>query len=361
MDRKTGELRFEAASGLAKDELRKLTVPIDSSIAGWIFRKGTPLLIRDVKNDERWNPNVDDSIDFETESILGVPLKVKNQTIGVMELINKINGEFTQDDIQIASHLAAQAAIAIENARLLEQLRGAYDELAELDRLKSDFVAIASHELRTPLSIILGYATFLRDDAKDETASSQIDIVLQSALRLRSIIDDMVNLRHVETGELQLESSTFSLKELIDEVTHEFGVLAEAKRQSLSVSFHSEDELMMDADRQKIYMVIANIISNAIKFTPENGKILVEAYRKGNEVWMHFIDSGVGIPKRDWDRIFNRFFQVEPSLTRRYEGMGLGLSIAKEMLDLHKGRIWVESVEGKGSRFTVVVPFSPFT
>lgn len=361
LDKKTGELRFEAATGLNKDELRKLSVPLDSSIAGWIFRKKKALLIRDVRGDERWNRHVDERIDFETRSILGVPLTVKNEVIGVMELINKQDeDEFSQDDIQIATHLASQAAIAIENARLVEKLQGAYDELSELDSLKSNFVAIASHELRTPLSIILGYATFLRDDAESETASEQIEIVLQSAMRLRGIIDDMVNLRHVETGEVQLEREVFSMRELIEEVVEEFGGVAKAKRQLLKASFKTDEPLSIDADRQKIYMVIANLVSNAIKFTPKEGRILINAYLKGDEIWVNVIDTGLGIPKRDWERIFVRFYQVEPSLTRRYEGMGLGLSIAKEMVELHGGRIWVESVEEKGSRFTVVLPVSPF-
>ena len=168
------------------------------------------MLIRDVKSDPRWNAGIDEAIDFDTRSILGVPLRVKDETIGVLELLNKLGDEgFSQDDIQIASTLAAQAAIAIENARLLAELQRAYNDLAELDELKSNFVSIASHELRTPLAVILGYASFLREEVSG-AAGEQVDIVLQSALRLRALIDDMVNLRHVDTGEVQLERDIFS-------------------------------------------------------------------------------------------------------------------------------------------------------
>lgn len=360
LDKRTGELHFAHSVGEGAEELRNVTVPLDRSIAGWIVRKGKPLLIRDAKTDPRWHSQVDRTIDFDTRSILGVPMKVKDQIIGVMELLNKLDDRgFSQDDIQIATTLSAQAAIAIENARLLDELQRAYDELAELDRLKSDFVSVASHELRTPLAVILGYASFLREEVSGE-AGEQLSAVLQSALRLRSIIDDMVNLRHVETGEVELERDIFSMKELIQEVTGEFDQLATAKQHVLGLDL-PDDPLKIDGDRQKIYLVLANLLSNAVKFTPPKGRVQVSAQRKGEEMWVSVMDTGVGIPERDYERIFNRFYQVEPTLTRRYEGMGLGLSIAKSMVELHEGRMWVESIVGKGSRFIVVLPVSPFT
>jgi signal transduction histidine kinase len=359
LDKQTGELRFAHMIGEAAADLRNLTVSLDHSIAGWIVSKGKPLLIRDVKSDPRWNADIDEAIDFDTRSILGVPLRVKDETIGVLELLNKLSDEgFSQDDIQIASTLAAQAAIAIENARLLAELQRAYDGLAELDELKSNFVSIASHELRTPLAVILGYASFLREEVSG-AAGEQVDIVLQSALRLRALIDDMVNLRHVDTGEVQLERDVFSMTELVKEVADEFGQVAKAKQQTLRLDI-PDDPLRIDADRQKIYLVLANLLSNAIKFTSSQGRVQVSAWKKGDEIWMAVMDTGIGIPERDYSRVFDRFYQVEPSLTRHYEGMGLGLSIAKSMVELHKGRIWVESVVGKGSRFTVALPVSPF-
>jgi signal transduction histidine kinase len=359
LDKRTGELHFSHSIGEGSEGLRDVTVPLDDSIAGWIVRKRKPLLIRDAKTDPRWHSQVDKTIEFDTRSILGVPLKVKDEIIGVLELLNKVGDQgFSQDDIQIATTLAAQAAIAIENARLLDELQRAYDDLAELDQLKSDFVSVASHELRTPLAVILGYASFLRDEVSGE-AGEQLEIVLQSAMRLRSIIDDMVNLRHVDTGESQLEREVFSMTELISEVSNEFVQLARAKELVLRIDL-PDNPLKIDADRQKIYLVLANLLSNAIKFTPDRGRVQVSAERKGEELWIAVMDTGVGLSERDHNRIFDRFYQVETSLTRRYEGMGLGLSIAKDMVELHNGRVWVESVAGKGSRFTVVLPVSPF-
>lgn len=357
MDKNTGELRFEAVSGPTREEVKRVTVPLEGSIAGWIVREGKPLLISDVQQDPRFYTQVDKTTDFETRSILGVPLQVKGKVIGVLEAINKTgDGIFTQDDIHTLSTLAAHAAIAIENARLVTEIQRAYEELSELDQLKSEFVAVASHELQTPLTVILGYASFLKKEATG-VASEQADAVLQSALRLRSLIDDMVNLRHIKTGKAELELESLSLNELVTAITAEFASLAEAKKQNVSVQLASQPP-MVEADRQKLRLVLANLLSNAIKFTPEGGRIQVAVETKGNEVWISVRDTGIGIPSREQERIFNDFYQVEPSLTRRFEGMGLGLSIAKGMVELHGGRIWVESVEGMGSSFTFALPLS---
>ena len=360
LDKNTGELRFAEATGGVSEALRKVTVPLNNSIGGWVIRKDRPLLIRDAKSDPRWHQGVDQTIEFETRSILGVPLKVRDKAIGVLELVNKKGDDsFSEDDIQIATTLGAQAAIAIENARLVDELQEAYRDLSQVDQIKNDFVSVASHELRTPLAVILGYATFLRDNVTGQ-ASEQLEIVLSSAIRLRALIDDMVNLRHIQTNDLQLQRAIFSLRQLVFDVIKEFSELVAGKQQALTTKFSPPDvPLNIDADRQKIYLVLANLLSNAIKFTPAKGRIHINVELKGHKYWVSVIDTGVGIPESDYDRIFDQFYQVEPSLTRKYQGMGLGLSIAKGMVEVHQGRIWVESVVNKGSKFTVVLPTAP--
>jgi signal transduction histidine kinase len=360
IDKNTKELRFAEMSGGVTDELRRLSVPLENSIAGWVVSKERPLLIRDAKNDSRWHRGVDESTAFETKSILGIPLKVRDKVIGVLEVINKRDeAGFNQDDIQIATTLGAHAAIALENARLLDELQQAYGDLSEIDRIKGDFVSIASHELRTPLAVILGYASFLRDDVTGQ-ASEQLEIVLNSAIHLRSLIDDMVNLRHIQTGELQVERTIFSLRQLVAEVVKEFSELVEGKQQIMTTRFVPNDTpLNIDADQQKLYLILANLISNAIKFSNEGGRIHINVELKGYEYWINIIDTGIGIAKDEYNRIFDQFYQSEPSLTRKYQGMGVGLSITKGMVEVHHGRIWVESVVGKGSNFTVVLPSAP--
>jgi signal transduction histidine kinase len=357
LDKNTGELYFETAVGGRQDELKRVTVPLESSIAGWIFTHNEPLISRNPQDDPRHYGVVDKKTDFLTRSLMGAPLNFRGQTIGVIEVINRtVEDDFADQDLRTLTTLAAQAAIAIQNARLLSELQRAYDDLAELDQLKSDFVAIASHELRTPLNVILGYATFLKDDLHGD-ASEQLDIVLQSAMRLRALIDDMANLRHLDTGEAraQLDVEAFPLHPLIADVMQEFSAMAEAKRLNVSMR-RPVPPVEIVADRQKVYLVLANLLSNAVKFTDAGGRVQIAVEMRDPEVWVSVRDTGIGIPANKLDKIFDRFYQVESSLSRHYEGMGLGLCIAKGMVELHGGRLWVESVEGRGSSFTFALP-----
>jgi len=356
LDKETGELRFRAATGQKRQELKPVSVPLDNSIAGYIVRTGMPLLIPDVNEDPRFGGQVDEAVDFVTRSILGVPLMVKERIIGVLEVVNKKgHTPFDEDDAYILTTVAAQAAIALENSRLITELQEAYEELNQLDQLKSEFIAIASHELRTPLSVILGYVTFLQRDATGELRD-QLDVVVRSALRLRSLIDDMINLRHVEAGEAELDLERCNVVELVLSTCEEFRELSQAKGQQFTI-ISPDDPIPARLDRDKIRLALGNLISNAIKFSPEEGQIAVEVVRASvSSAAITVRDTGIGISDRDQKRIFDRFYQAEHAYTRRYEGMGLGLSIAKSLVDIHGGVLEVKSELGKGSAFTIKLP-----
>jgi len=357
LDKNTGELYFETVTGPKKDEIKRVTVPLEGSIGGWIFTHNEPLIIRNPQTDPRHFRGTDIKTGFLTRSLMGAPLNFREETIGVIEVINRsVEEEFSHQDLETLTALAAQAAIAIQNARLLSKLQQAYDDLAELDQVKSEFVAIASHELRTPLNVILGYATFLKEDLRGN-AGDQLEIVLRSAMRLRSLIDDMVNLRHLDTGEArtQLEVERFTVSQLIADAIQEFDAMAGAKRLNLDVQV-PVPPVEIEADRGKIYLVLVNLLSNAIKFTDAGGRVQIAVQVRASEVWVSVRDTGIGIPADKLEKIFDRFYQVEGSLARHYEGMGLGLPIAKGMVELHGGRIWAESVEGMGTSFTFALP-----
>jgi signal transduction histidine kinase len=301
---------------------------------------------------------VDRDIQFDTQSILAVPMMFKHQVIGVLEAVNKFDNQgFDQHDLQILSTLAAQAAIAIENARLVSELQDANTRLAELDRLKSNFIAIASHELRTPLTLILGYASFLRQEA-DEAASKKLDMVLQGATQLQRLIEDMVNLNHLETGNVELDWSEFDLQTLIQEAIERQKQFALGRSLKIDMSMPPAP-LGVRADREKIAIVLNNLLNNAIKFTPPGGRIQVTARPQTGAVAVSVIDTGIGIPTEELQHIFERFHQVASHLTRREGGMGLGLPIAQGIIELHGGRIWAESVPGEGSCFTFTLPALP--
>lgn len=355
IDEDTGELRFAAIVGQQSADIKPVSVPFEGSLTGTVARENKPLLIRNTKDDPRWNQNVDLVSGFVTRSMISVPLELHGEVIGVVNAVNKLHGaEPSWGDVEILSQLATQAAIAINNARLLAKLQDAYDELNELDRRKSDFIAIAAHELRTPLALILGYASFLREDASGK-AKEQMEVVLQSALRLRSLIDDMVNLREVDSGQAVLELECFSLQDLVRASIKEIEYIAEAKEQALSLSM-PETPILVEADRNKMTLTLVNLLSNAVKFTDSGKRFGVQVQANDHSAWVTVWDTGAGIPADQLDRIFDRFYQVEGSLLRRYEGMGLGLSIVKEMIELHHGEVTVQSQLGQGTAFTVTIP-----
>ena len=349
-------LRFEAIPPGQNPALKKITVPVDSSVAGWVFSKASPLIINDARADPRIYREVDRQIHFQTRSILGVPLVVKQEPIGVLEAVNKVGAQdYTEADQTALETLAAQAAIAIENARLLAKLQEANQELMRLDRMKSDFIAIASHELRTPLGLILGHATFLTE-LVDEQHQDQIEVIVRSAERLKTIVEDLARISHQEEGQSRVRHHPFSMSLLVQSLVDSSRELAREKKIEFDCDTPSGDPLTVDGDRDKIEIALTNLIRNALIFTDEGGQVGVKAEGSEDYVKVFVVDSGIGIPASSIDRVFQRFYQVESHLTRKHGGMGLGLSIAKAMVEMHHGQIWCESKEGVGSLFCVMLP-----
>ncbi len=357
-DDTSGELRFAAASGDQREGLQRVSVPLNSSVAGWIFTHRRPMLIQDATNDPRVYRHVDRALNFQTRSILGVPLLIKQQAIGVIEAVNKLGrGDYTEDDLSILETLAAQAAVAIENARLMSKLQDANSELVQLDRMKSDFIAIASHELRTPLGLILGHATFLKELIPADH-QEQMEVIIRSAMRLKSIIEDMSAIAHKEQGQARVRRKRFSMSDLVQNMVQRFQALAKEKQIELDYDVPPDDPLTVEADHDKIDIALTNLVRNAITFTDAGGQVGIKAEGSEGYVKVFVVDTGIGIPDDEVDRVFERFYQVESHLTRRHGGMGLGLSIAKAMIEMHNGQIWCESKEGVGSLFCFMLPIS---
>lgn len=357
LDPKTQQLHFKASSNKVPPEMSNMAVSLDDSIAGAILTENKPMYIKDVSQDPRWNQNVDDAIAFRTRSILGVPMhNVAQKPVGVLEALNKVGGgDFTVQDFETLSILADIAGVAVEQARLFNELEQANSELNELDQLKTDFIAIASHELRTPLSVILGYVSFLRDESGPEM-TEQFDNVLQAAVHLRTLIQDMLNLRYVDAGTAQLARQQVDLAGMLRDMHLENDETAVAKKQTIHVTLPEPNvELPVLIDKDMMEVIIGNLLNNAVKFTPNGGEIEVNVQRKGREAWFRIKDSGIGVPEDQLERIFKRFYQVESPLRRQHEGMGLGLSIAKELVELHGGRIWAESSNQHGSEFIIAL------
>lgn len=358
LDPRTRQLKFTASSNPIPEEMLNTPLSLDNSIAGAIFKANRPMYIQDVAKDPRWNQDIDDSIAFKTKAILGVPMRNGNkEPVGVLEAINK-QGEpdFTRDDFETLVVMADIAGIAVEKARLIGELEQANADLESLDELKTDFIAIASHELRTPLSVILGYVSFLREEA-DESTAAQMDSVLEAAVHLRTLIQDMMNLSYVDAGQTALQSEHVDFAAFIQELNLAEDETAVAKQLRVTTIMPSQPT-PVSIDRGMMEVVIGNLMDNAVKFTPQGQRLDIIVQKQGQEVWFRMKDSGGGIPETQLDRIFRRFYQIESPLRRSHEGMGLGLSIAKELVELNNGRIWAESVEGIGSEFFMALPLT---
>jgi signal transduction histidine kinase len=282
-------------------------------------------------------------------------MSIQDRVTGVLEALNKCDdGIYTDEDIELLSIIASQAAVAIHNAQLLQALQEANEQLSNVDKLKSDFMAVASHELRTPLGIILGYATFLKDEAEG-AMSDHIDSVLNAAVRLQTLVEDMTNMNMLYTGEADIHLEPAVIQQIVHKAYKGIASTAEAKNDRLTIDLPRQP-IMVNAD-PKLELVFSNILNNAVRFTPEAGDIKVSVIDQGDEVLVEVKDNGVGIPQDKLIRIFDQFYQVEDHLTRHFGGLGLGLAIARALTELHGGRIWAESDgPGEGATFKIVLP-----
>lgn len=354
-DEKRGELHFTSATGTDPNQLAQIPVPLEGSIAGTVFLENRPLVINDVSKDPRHFGQVGEQIQFLPRMLLAVPMRIHNQVTGVLEALNKRQGQFSEGDVHLLTVIASQAAVAINNARLVQALQKAYDELSRVDKLKSDFMSIASHELRTPLGVILGYATFLKEDAAGEL-SEHANMVLTSALRLRALVEDMTNMNLLQVGEAKLDLRAIPIQQPLNAAYAEITPTAEIKGQHLSLKMPKEPLFVM-GDAEKLELVFANLLNNAIRFTPDNGEIAIQVRATAKEIWIDVKDTGIGIPTDELENVFKEFYQVEDHMRRRHGGLGLGLAIARGLVQVHNGRIWAESHgENQGTTMKVVLP-----
>ena len=352
------QLRFLALPWFHQDLLKQVKVPVLTSVAGWVLDNGQAAVVPDVNAEPLHFKGADQATNFVTRSLMAVPITFQNEKLGVLEVVNKPGeAHYTEEDLSILETLASQAAIAIQNAHLMEKVKKSQDQVGQLDRMKSDFIGIASHELRTPLGLILGHSTFLREVIQPEYRA-QLDIIIRNSMRLKEIIDSIGNMDTAQSGMAKLRARSISIKNVVEEVKGSFMQEAVSK----SITLHADaghGDLLVEGDASKISIALSNVVKNALDFTNPGGHVFIVAEQIPGYVKVSVIDDGIGIPVKDLSHIFERFYQVESHLTRKHGGMGLGLSVAKVMTELHGGRIWAESVEGKGSNFTILLPVNP--
>lgn len=339
-DESKQQLYFQAASNLESPLMQGLLVPVDASLAGWILTQRQPTIIRDTQSDPRHFGNIARSTGIETTSLLGIPLITKDKVIGVLEAINKLTGQFNEEDQNILVALGSQAAVAIENARLFQQ---------------SDLISELVHELRTPLaSLNTASYLLLRPETSDEQRKNLVETIQDETSRLSEMTTSFLDLARLESGRTQFRVEQVNIKDLLEESATLMLGKADEKDQELNLEM--ADEIPpVSGDRDKLKQVVHNLLSNAIKYTPAGGKIILSAENTQDEVIIRVSDTGVGIPSENISRIFEKFFRV-PGSEQTVKGTGLGLSICKRIVRAHKGQIDVVSEVNVGTTVTVHLP-----
>lgn len=350
IDPKTGELRFEASSqaGMTAGAMEAIVVPIDGSLAGWVVRHGEPSLVEDARSDPRFFRGVDETIDFETRNLLGVPMIAHNRVIGVVQAVNKRPGaQWTEDDINTLTTLAAQAAVAIENARLFQQ---------------SDLIEEMVHELRAPLMGLRASTSLLaRPDLPENRRRDIIQTIQSEADRLTRMTTEFLDLARLESGRARLETSQFDCTQLIEETVEI--VRQQAAERFIDIHIQAEP-ITLQADRGKVKRVILNLLTNAIKYNRDHGEIfvraraLVQADQPPRMARLEVQDTGRGMSEESQQHMFEKFYRAS-DVASSTQGTGLGLVIAKRIIEAHGGEIGFQSALGVGTTFYFTLPMLP--
>jgi signal transduction histidine kinase len=294
-------------------------------------------------------------------SVLTVPMGGGDVVRGIV-VVRRRPGEFDERIVNLMTALANQSKVAIANAHLFREIEEKSHLLEVANQHKSEFLASMSHELRTQLNAIIGFSEVLLQRMFGELNVKQdeyLQDVLSSGRHLLSLINDILDLSKVEAGRMDLELARFYLPQAIQDTLTL--VRERAARHGIDLSFEMDDRLgEFVADERKIKQVMLNLLSNAVKFTPEGGRIEVRAVPTDGGVEISVADTGIGIAPENQELIFEEFRQVGGDYAHKREGTGLGLTLARKLVELHGGRLWVKSQVGQGSTFTFSVPERPW-
>lgn len=325
------------------------------SLIGYVTGTGQPRIVHDVREDPL---HFENDLLPDTRSELAIPIKVGEQVIGALDVQSTEPAALGREDVTVLSTLTDQLATAIENARLYQEQLETAEKLREVDRLKSQFMANMSHELRTPLNSIIGFSRVILkgiDGPLTDLQEQDLTAIYNSGTHLLELINNILDLSKIEAGKMELAFEEIDLSDIIEGVISTAVALIKDKPKVKLRHSIAPDLPLIIADATRIRQVLLNLISNAIKFTKE-GYIKLNATHDARFVTIKVTDSGAGIPADKFDVLFQEFEQVDGSSTRTVGGTGLGLPITRHFVELHDGRIWVESEIGVGSTFAVQLP-----
>jgi signal transduction histidine kinase len=326
------------------------------SAIGRVLLERAPIHIVDVDTDPEYRM-VEMRKAGEYHSVLGVPLLREGTLIGVLVLARCSVRPFTDKQIELVTTFADQAVIAIENVRLFDEIQDKSRQLEEASQHKSQFLANMSHELRTPLNAILGYTELMADGAYGEPSEKMLGILKRleaNGKHLLGLINDVLDLSKIEAGQLELELSDYCIQDIAQTVRSTLEPLAADKKLAFKVEVAPQLPSGR-GDGRRLTQVLINLVGNAIKFT-DAGEVAIKAVANNGSFHVSVRDTGPGISSADQARLFQEFQQADNAITRKKGGTGLGLAISKRIIEMHGGRIWVESQIGQGSTFAFTLP-----
>jgi GAF domain-containing protein len=339
------------------DYIKNILIKAERGTAsGRALAEGRVVHIADVKTDSEYTLVEGQRLgDYRT--VLCVPMLRESLPIGVLSLTRSEVQPFTDKQIELVTTFADQAAIAIENVRLFEEIQDKSRQLEEASQHKSQFLANMSHELRTPLNAILGYTELMADGAYGEPSEESLGVLKRleaNGKHLLGLINDVLDLSKIEAGQLELELSDYCIEDIAQTVRSTLEPLAADKKLAFKVEMAGELP-PGHGDGRRLTQVLINLVGNAIKFT-DAGEVAIKAEAKNGSFHVSVRDTGPGISAADQARLFQEFQQADNAITRKKGGTGLGLAISKRIIEMHGGRIWVESQPGQGSTFTFTLP-----
>ena len=343
---------------VSEDLASQVKVPLDArSIAVTVYKSGDAYYSNDLENDPY--VHVEMKKVFNARNALFAPLKTDRETIGVVVAINRPGG-FGREEMDATTSFADVASLLLKNIRLYATLTGTVEELRRASRLKDHFLQNVNHELRTPLTAIVGWTDlFMEEHLEEKTLKKGLSQVRQSARVLLALIDDLLDLARMDRGSLALDRKPVSLPDVIQRSIDTVRMMAEGRSVSIILAPLPPAMSLIRADPLRLQQVLWNLLANAIKFSRRHGRVVVRVEREPERYLVSVEDDGIGIPAGELSHVFERFRQVDGSPTRQHAGMGIGLALARSLVELHGGTIWADSVIGKGSRFTFTLPIRP--
>jgi len=348
--------------GMAWSYIYRQPLEIGEGLIGQVVASGVPSLTTNLGNIAAAGSSATDTTSYhapamQLASLLILPLRTRRETLGALVIAaNTAELVMTDANLSLAEMLAERASLAIENAKLYTEQVEARRKVEDLSRLKDEFLSIASHELRTPVTSIKGYTqlakTLIREN--DLTTSEEyLDIALDQIDRMSRLILELLDVSRIETGRLEIRREPIEWATFVKEVVHRHHTAANDRRFHLDVP---DDTMIVSGDRDRLEQVLSNLIENAVKYSPDGSEVSISVKHRDNDVVTSICDRGIGIPADELAMVFERFHRGRKVSSSNYGGLGLGLYIARQIVERHGGTIWVESKEGSGTTFHFSLP-----